>query len=203
MLFELLGEAVEDRLANVNSLGIADFKRLVGVGLAMLKPLVAEGDVEVLDFLANLIKVLDRERLVEACKGVYVGGYFSVKLTAVIVFGVLLIVLGRFLALLTAQLFLACAFSLLTFFGGISVTRLLNEVRNSVLFGGVNRVLHASELGTYLVKEFGKGRTAFVHLRYSALCFENELGATLVKFIGHAVLLNLGEKILAIIRATH
>ena len=76
MLFELLGEAVEDRLANVNSLGIADFKRLVGVGLAMLKPLVAEGDVEVLDFLANLIKVLDRERLVEACKGVYVGVIF-------------------------------------------------------------------------------------------------------------------------------
>ena len=173
------------------------------MGLAVLKPLVAEGSLEVFEFLADLVKVLDRERLVEAGEFVDGGGDGVVELTAVVVLGFLRVSGNSLFALLTAHFLLACAFSLFTFLGCIGVALLLNQIRHGVLFGRVDGVLHASELGAYLVEEFGERRTAFIHRLESAFRLVNVVGTAFVQFIGHAGTLYLVKKILAEVGATH
>ena len=110
------------------------------MALALLKPFVAERDVELFDFVADFIEVLNGERLIEAGEFVDFFGNEIIKLTAVVIFGLLLVAVESLLTLLTAHFLLTCALGFLALLGCVGVAGLLYLVGDRIFFGRVNGI---------------------------------------------------------------
>ena len=182
-------------------LHVGEFSRYAYIAWCLGSPVLGQRDRELLDSLALLFVALERDGSVEFGEGVDGVGSVGVEGTFEVVFHVSLVGVERLFTLLAQEFSPALTLLFLTFLGCIGVASLLYLIGNGGGLGRVHGILHARELGAYLVEEFGDGRAVGVHLLHRVASLVDVGGTLHVEFVAHALLLDLGEEALAVVGA--